>query len=154
MFLNLNTDPRDHSSCALSYDEQEGWIQAVWRGYVDPAEAMRGAEAYLQRAAQVPCTFLLNNNSQLTGPWFDSLDWLVDVWVPQAVRLGLHYVAHIPQANRHSDVLTPHTPVTLPFELQIFQDVDDACSWLRQMRLRQPEALLVPAAANASRIAN
>ncbi|MGI4871349.1 MAG: hypothetical protein ACRYFX_09235 [Janthinobacterium lividum] len=132
MFLNLNTDPSDHSSCALSYDEQEGWIQAIWRGYVDPAEAMRGAEAYLLRAANAPCTFLLNDNSQLTGPWFDSLDWLAEVWMPQAERLGLRYVAHIVQANRHTDILTLHMPHTLPFELQLFQNIADARHWLRQ----------------------
>ena len=137
MFLNLNTDPRDHSTCALSYDEQEGWIQAVWRGYVDPAEAMRGAEAYLQRAAQVPCMLLLNDNSQLTGPWFDSLDWLMAVWVPQAARLGLRYAAHVVQANRHSDILNLCTPERLPFELQIFQDVADARHWLQQVHAPQ-----------------
>jgi len=31
----LNTDPRDHSSCALIYNEAEGWIEGVWQGYVD-----------------------------------------------------------------------------------------------------------------------
>lgn len=140
MFLNLNTDPRDHSSCALSYDEHEGWIQATWRGYVDPAEAMRGAQDYLRRAAQVPCSLLLNDNSQLSGPWFESLDWLGDVWVPQAGRLGLRYVAHVVQANRYHDVLTTQLPTPLPFELQIFQDVTDARSWLRQAHLMQHDA--------------
>ncbi|MGI4873362.1 MAG: hypothetical protein ACRYFX_19565 [Janthinobacterium lividum] len=134
MFLNLNTDPKDHSACALSYDEQEGWIQATWRGYVDPAEAMRGAEAYLLRATQAPCTLLLNDNSQMTGPWFDSLEWLAEVWVPQASRLGLRYVAHIVQADRAHDVLTSRLLATLPFDLQIFHDVADARHWLRQAR--------------------
>lgn len=134
MFLNLNTDPRDHSTCALSYNEPEGWLQAIWRGYVDPLEATRGAEAYLQRAAQVPCAFLLNDNTQLTGPWFDSLDWLAEVWVPQADRLGLRYVAHIVQADRHHDIMTSRQFQTLPFELQIFQEVVDAHHWLRCMR--------------------
>jgi len=134
MFLNLNTDPCDHSTCALSYNEQEGWIQAVWRGYVDPVEAMHGAEAYLLRAAQVPCDFLLNDNSQLTGPWFESLEWLADVWVPHANRLGLRYVAHIVQADQHHDVLSARMPNILPFELQIFQDVVDARHWLTQQR--------------------
>lgn len=137
MFLNLNTDPRDHSTRALSYNEQEGWIQAVWRGYVDPLEATQGAEAYLQRAAQAPCDFLLNDNTQLTGPWFDSLEWLAEVWVPQATRLGLRYVAHTLQIDRPYDILTSRHFQALPFELQIFQDIEDACHWLRQARLSQ-----------------
>jgi len=132
MLLNLTLDPRDHSSCALSYNEAEGWIQGVWNGYVDQAEAMRGAEAYLQHAILHPSPYLLNDNAGLQGPWFESLDWLLHVWVPQAARLGLRYVAHIVQADQHHDVFTRRLPGNeLPFELQIFDDGQDARAWLR-----------------------
>ena len=134
MFLNLNTDPRDHSTCALSYDETECWIQAVWRGHVDQAEATKGAEAYLYHATQVPCSYLLNDNSQLVGPWFESLEWLLHVWVPQAERLGLRYVAHIVQADQHHDIFTRPHDIPLPFELQIFQNPEDARHWLASVR--------------------
>ncbi|MDJ0364109.1 hypothetical protein QMK33_03010 [Hymenobacter sp. H14-R3] len=133
MLLNLNTDPRDHSSCALSYDETEHWLQAIWRGSVDQTEAMRGAEAYLQHAAQQPCAFLLNDNSRLVGPWFESLEWLLHSWVPQAERLGLCYVAHVVQADQHHDLFT-RSHVALPFELQIFENREDARHWLREER--------------------
>ena len=109
-------------------------MQAVWQGYVDPGEAMRGAQAYLQHATQQPCTLLLNNNAGLRGPWFQSLDWLLDVWVPEATRLGLHYVAHIVQADTHLDIFTGRNLHNLPFELQIFQEPADALDWLRWMR--------------------
>jgi len=93
---------------------------------------MRGAEAYLQYAAQSNCPFLLNDNSQLRGPWFDSFDWLVDVWVPKAAQLGLRAVAHVVQADQASDSLTTRLPFPLPFELQIFQSPADAQHWLSQ----------------------
>jgi hypothetical protein len=136
MLLSVNQDARDHSTCILTYEEREQWLQATWSGYIDPTEAMRGAEAYLQHAGQHPCALLLNDNFQLRGPWFESTDWLVDVWVPQAQQLGLRYVAHIVQADQHYDVLTLRLSTTpaAPFELQIFQDVEDARQWLRQVR--------------------
>ena len=133
MLLNLNTDPRDHSTCALSYNETERWIEAIWRGTVDQNEAMRGAAAYLHHAALQPNAYLLNDNSRLVGPWFESLEWLLHVWVPQAERLGLRYVAHVVQADLHHDIFTRHH-VPLPFELQIFQNRDDARHWLGRMR--------------------
>ena len=126
MFLNINVDPRDHSSCALTYDEGEHWLRATWQGYVDPVEAMRGAEAYLRQAAHTPCPLLLNDNAQLIGPWFESTDWLAYVWLPQAERLGLRYVAHVVQADQHYDIITLLKPTALPFELQIFNEVADA----------------------------
>ncbi|NML67235.1 hypothetical protein HHL22_18680 [Hymenobacter sp. RP-2-7] len=134
MLLNINEDPVDHSQCVLSYDEAEGWLQARWSGYVDQAEAMRGAQAYLMNAAKVPSGYLFNDNSRLKGPWFESLDWLVHVWVPSASRLGLRYVAHVVQQNQHHDIFTCRPLTDLPFELQIFQDADDARHWLRQVR--------------------
>ena len=137
MLLNKNIDSRDHSSCVLTYEEAEQWLRATWRGYVDPAEAMRGAEAYLRHAAHSPSALLLNDNSALRGPWFDSLDWLAEVWVPQAGRLGLRYVAHVLQNDRHSDIIPARLPSTVPFEWQIFQDLNDAEQWLRQCRASQ-----------------
>lgn len=136
MLLNVEADPRDHSACALTYNEAEGWIEATWRGYVDVAEAMRGAEAYLQHAAPYPCAFLLNNNYELHGPWFDSLDWLLHVWVPQAARLGLRYVAHLVQADHHTDIISRSPALPLPFELQLFHSEQDAYEWLRSMQQR------------------
>lgn len=134
MFLNKNVDPRDHSSCALTYDEDEHWLRATWRGYVDPVEALHGAEAYLRHAAHTPSTLLLNDNSQLNGPWFESVDWLAHVWLPQAERLGLRYVAHVVQADWHYDILTSLKPTALPFELQIFNELTEAQHWLRECR--------------------
>jgi len=134
MLLNLNTDPRDHSACALTYDEADRWLRATWRGHVDQAEAMQGAEAYLHHAAQHTCAYLLNDNSLLVGPWFESLEWLLHVWVPQAGRLGLRYVAHIVQADQHHDIFTRQHQQPLPFELQIFQSPADARHWLASVR--------------------
>jgi hypothetical protein len=132
MLLNINTDPTYQSTCILTYDEAEGWLCATWQGYVDPLEAREGAAAYLHFAAYQSSALLLNDNSQLRGPWFDSLDWLGEVWVPQAERLGLRYVAHVVQADRPTDTISSSFPLALPFELQIFPNLADAQQWLRE----------------------
>lgn len=134
MHLITNVDMQDRSFCDLFYNEAEGWLQAVWRGYVDQKEAQWGAQVYLEQVKRMPSAFLLNDNSGLLGPWFESLEWLVDVWVPEAHQLGLRYVAHVVQADQHHDVLTDRLHGTAPFELQIFQDPADARRWLREVR--------------------
>lgn len=65
MILNANKDLRDGSNCVLTYDEAEGWLRAIWSGYVDEDEALRGAESYLEHAAAVLCAYLLNDNTTL-----------------------------------------------------------------------------------------
>ena len=86
----------------------------------------------LRHAAHTASPYLLNDNSHLRGPWFESLDWLAEVWVPQAAALGLHYVAHVLQTDRPADILPRRLPASVPFDLQIFDNVDDAKRWLQQ----------------------
>jgi len=124
--------------CALSFDPAQGWLRATWTGYVRTEEALRGGQNYLQQTGPLHCLYLLNDNAGLHGPWFDTLAWLGRVWLPQAQRLGLRYVAHVVQADTHSDILTlRQLPTQLgELELQLFDDVASAEDWLR--RCQQP----------------
>ena len=122
----------DGSRCTLTLDEA-GWMRATWRGFVDPAEALRGAANYLRFLEGLHCPYLLNDNVALRGPWFDSIAWLEEVWVPQAVRMGLRHVAHVVQADSPSDTISLNFrgPQVGGLELQIFRDVAAAEAWLR-----------------------
>ncbi|MDO7845552.1 hypothetical protein Q5H92_04225 [Hymenobacter sp. M29] len=136
MLLNSLPDA-DGSRCTLTY-ESDGWLRATWRGFVDMSEALRGADNYLRKLQELRCPYLLNDNVGLHGPWFDSIEWLERIWVPQAVGMGLRYVAHVVQADSLSDTITTHfngSPVG-GFELQIFQRVAEAEAWLRHCQLQ------------------
>ncbi len=133
----------DGSRCILTFDEANGWLRATWRGFVDMHEALRGADNYLRHLQGLQCPYLLNDNVALHGPWFDSLEWLERVWVPQAVTLGLRYVAHVVQADALSDIITLNFRGSqlAGLELQIFQQVPEAEAWLRSCQQRaQPAA--------------
>lgn len=122
----------DGSRCTLSL-EADGWLRATWRGFVDMEEALQGADNYLQTLQELRNPFLLNDNVELMGPWFDSIEWLERVWVPSAVGMGLRYVAHVVQADALSDILTVHFDkgTAGALELQIFQQIPEAEAWLR-----------------------
>jgi hypothetical protein len=132
MQLAKHTDPRDGSTCELVYDEANGWIRAIWLGYVDPQEAYNGASAFLTAMQQLHCPYLLNDNSRIQGPWFDSVEWLHTVWGPQARQLGLRYIAHVVQPQDLRDEATLGQPVFGPdLQLQLFDDVISAEEWLQ-----------------------
>ncbi|GAB2866832.1 hypothetical protein [Hymenobacter ruber] len=126
----------DGSRCTLS-QEPEGWLRATWRGFVDTQEALRGADTYLRILQDLRNPYLLNDNVALMGPWFDSIEWLERVWVPQAATMGLRYVAHVVQADSLSDILTVHFNhgAAGALELQIFQQVPEAEAWLRTCQM-------------------
>lgn len=133
MLIHSLLDTVDGSQCVLTFDEADQWLRATWRGYIDAAEALHGAAQYLQHVAPFHCPYLLNDNTQLQGPWFDSVAWLEQAWLPRAVQLGLRYVAHVVQADTRVDILTltfPQ-PVVDQIELQLFDHVSEAEEWLR-----------------------
>ena len=124
---------RNGSRCTLTFDEDNHWLRATWRGFIDSEEAVHGAQNYLDKLTGFRCPLLLNDNTTLQGPWFDTLDWLTRVWVPQAANLGLRYVAHVVQADTLHDAITetPRHPTACLFDLQVFDQVAEAEDWLR-----------------------
>lgn len=99
---------------------------------------MRGAEHYLVNAAFLHCPYLLNDNVHLQGPWFDSIEWLEQAWLPHARRIGLRYMAHVVQADTRVDILTRTflQPVIGTIDLQLFHTVAEAEDWLRTCQQR------------------
>lgn len=129
---------RTGGQCTLTFEKPQGWLRAAWAGYASTAEAMQGATNYLNHVGPLHCLYLLNDNTELRGPWFDSTRWLERAWLPQAQRLGLRYVAHVVQADTHADIMTlkyPQQHVVDALELQLFHDVATAEEWLRSCQL-------------------
>ena len=138
--------------CITEYVPAEGWLLTTWMGFVSPADAEQGALATLEPHYLDPISCLLNNNSQIQGPWFDSVAWLKRVWVPQAVRLGLRYIAHVAQPHTEADLgmLLSRNPFGGQINLQVFTAAEDAASWLRDC-LRDQELRTSPDASRATK---
>ena len=136
MELSKSTDPRDGSSCELTYDEQEQWIRATWIGFVTPDEAHSGANRFLDAMSALHCPYLLNDNSCLRGPWFDAFDWLRRVWAPQVVAMGLRYIAHVAQPHdlAHAAQVLDAQSFGGQVEVQLFDNVCQAEMWLRDQQ--------------------
>lgn len=119
--------------CTLTYEKRDGWLRATWAGQINTDDAMAGARNYLAQAGPLHCLYLLNDNEALRGPWFDSVEWLERAWLPQAIQLGLRYIAHVVQQDSHNDILTLTYPTSVvnTVELQLFDEVTSAEAWLR-----------------------
>ncbi len=119
--------------CLTEYVQPEGWLQTTWWGFVSPTDAEQGALVALEPLRLRPIAGLLNDNSQIQGPWFDSIAWLQRVWAPQAARLGLRYIAHVAQPHTEADLggVLSRNLFGSQIDLQVFTTIEDAASWLR-----------------------
>ncbi|OUJ74312.1 hypothetical protein [Hymenobacter crusticola] len=133
MLHHTLTFSSSQDTCTNEYDEVNHWLRATWKGFINSQDATRGATQTLEVLRITHAPYLLNDNSQLVGPWFDSIEWLQQEWVPQATTLGLRYVAHVMPADANADITTVamRHPEQVPFELQIFRQVEEAQEWLR-----------------------
>ncbi|RZK54345.1 MAG: hypothetical protein EOO59_11535 [Hymenobacter sp.] len=135
--------------CRAAYDEAGQWLHATWQGVMTNQDGQTGAAELLRLPQLLRVPYLLNDNSQVLGPWFDSVDWLHRIWAPQAERLGLRYVAHVLQPHTEDDLglLLRHNPFAGKFELQFFTNLPDAASWLRDCQHLDAQASAGRAAA-------
>ncbi|MDJ0365277.1 hypothetical protein QMK33_08935 [Hymenobacter sp. H14-R3] len=125
--------PNGRPYCITECHTAEGWLQTTWLGFVSQADAEQGALAALEPLCQGPVAGLLNDNSEIKGPWFDSIAWLRRVWAPQAAQLGLRYIAHVAQPHTEADlgILFSRNPFGNYVDLQVFTTIEDASDWLR-----------------------
>jgi len=125
--------PSGQPYCQTRFNAADGWLETTWQGFVTEVDGERGALAALEVLALSHVPLLLNDNSQIQGPWFDSLDWLRRVWAPQAQHLGLRYLAHVVQPHTEADLSAylTHNLFEGLFELQFFTHADEARDWLR-----------------------
>ncbi|MBT9392544.1 hypothetical protein KLP40_05150 [Hymenobacter sp. NST-14] len=128
----LLSSPDSPAYCRLVYHPELHRLHITWTGYVGPEYAREGAEASLDMLRELHCPYLLNDNSQLEGPWFDSLHWLAKEWGPAAASAGLQYVAHVVRADTLAStfIATPAHQLFRKFEIQIFDSLPEATEWL------------------------
>ena len=119
---------------AISYDSQQNWVYNNWQGYQTLESVMQGANACLEIIQQFSCSRLLNDNRQVVGPWDHATDWIAQDWTPRAITLGLTHFAHVvsPASMARLSAEQMHVKISNSFQMQIFDDYDQAADWLRQ----------------------
>jgi hypothetical protein len=118
----------------IDFDTHKKWIYCNWFGYAGTENVKQGALAVLDAYRLHATPYMLNDNSQLVGRWDDSVDWIEETWMPQAISLGLRYFAHV--ANQESFAAASATDMLRRsegmFQMQIFGDLGSAEAWLQE----------------------
>jgi hypothetical protein len=138
MHRHILTHSNGLEFCTTDYEEANHWVRTTWHGFVTAQDGEGGAVETLRLLGVTHAAYLLNDNSQIEGPWFDSIEWLERVWAPQAKSLGLRAVAHVmqPDPNAGLEAAALHNPFDGLFDMQLFTTVAEAEIWLRECQAR------------------
>ncbi|WP_223653108.1 hypothetical protein [Hymenobacter psoromatis] len=119
---------------SVEYDAQQKLLYNNWRGYQTLESIITGANACLQELARHRCPYLLNDNTNVTGPWDHAVAWIAEDWTPRAIVEGLTHFAHVvsPESFAALSAEAMVTKVGDSFQMRIFGNLDEARQWLRQ----------------------
>ncbi|RFP66486.1 hypothetical protein D0N36_03825 [Hymenobacter lapidiphilus] len=136
MVEQLLSSPESPDYCRLRYLPGQKQLTVTWQGTITGPLAYEGAKAALDIMHHHPCQCLLNDNTDLQGPWFDSLLWLAQRWAPAAAQAGVQYVAHVVRGGTLATTFlgTPTHHLFTQFEIQIFDLLAEANDWLAACR--------------------
>lgn len=118
----------------IEFDKQNNFFYNNWQGYQSLDGVMQGANAYLEHMAKRPCPWLLNDNTNVTGPWDHAVEWIAQDWTPRAIAQGLTHFAHVvsPESFAALSAEAMSASVGTSFYMRIFGSVNDAREWLAE----------------------
>ena|SRR6478736_3584915 len=120
------------------------YIHARWIGVQSLETVMRGGELYINMLLENPCEKLLNDHSELIGPWLVATDWIAQEWTPKVRALGLKYMAQVlaPGIYGQLSFHELHQRIDHDFSITMFDDAFSAQHWLSELETQPAKTAL------------
>jgi hypothetical protein len=118
----------------ITYDAANHWVYNDWTGYQTYVGIVAGADACLLPLAENKCAYLLNDNSQVIGPWDHAVEWIVTNWAPRAIAIGLTHFANVvsPESLAASSAQSMALGLEGQLRVHSFDKLAEAQQWLRE----------------------
>jgi len=113
----------------ISYDPEHKYLYCNWLGFQNKESIMKSGLIILDLLKQKKVSKVLNDNSQVTGPWQEAAEWTATVWFPQMIEHGLKHFAWIFSPNIFSE-LSAKKAMPSSGIVKSFNSYNDALSWL------------------------
>ncbi|MFD3000742.1 hypothetical protein ACFS7Z_10250 [Pontibacter toksunensis] len=116
----------------LTISIRQGYIETKWSGHLTADSIVTAATLYLSLLHKTPVPKLLNDKTDASGDWEDANDWLEYEWLPEAIKSGLHAIAHVYSNNMFSRLSSRDLLQRLTTHIQVknFNDPALAKAWL------------------------
>ena len=71
-----------------------------WLGFQTADNVKDGCEKVLKLFKERPeCVMVLNDNTEVTGPWQSATEWVSNDWFPRMINAGLKHFAWVLSTN-------------------------------------------------------
>ena len=127
------TSPTGRVYLTIDTDTINRWILVDWIGYLTADSIKAGAQAYTDALAKSGFSCVLNDTRSVRGPWDHSMDWVINVWAPNAAKAGLKHFAMVstPESLADGSAANFYAKLTA-FQAEVFDNLSSARAWLSQ----------------------
>ena len=117
----------------IDMDTANRWILVDWIGYLTADSIRAGAQAYTDALTKSGFSCVLNDTRSVRGPWDHSMDWVINVWAPNAAAAGLKHFAMVstPESLADGSAANFYAQLTA-FQAEVFDNLSSARAWLSQ----------------------
>src|SRR5215469_7192799 len=130
--IAVSRHPQDNPICRLSYDEDLGCIEVVWRKYATSAQLRFLHEVILDMLSRHRADKILGDDSDLPIIHADDQRWIMEDWFPRARAAGLSAIATSISMTFFGKVAIGriHAKVAEEIPIKDFNSIHLARSWL------------------------
>lgn len=119
--------------CVISYDQDNGWLHLLWRGYHGEIESKAYGLKILEKVRLTGVTKILNDSTLDQDGWGELTRWIALDFMQQLADAGVVAAAWVLPKNLKAlaDVHAVLTQVNCPL-IDTFVDVEAAYNWLKK----------------------
>ncbi|GAB2478704.1 hypothetical protein GCM10011375_18280 [Hymenobacter qilianensis] len=123
----------DTPSICIAHDHCNQWLYVDWKGEQNESSIWVGRQQLVEWLRRTKCQKMLNDNSNLEGPWQEASQWLDEAFFQTLADAGLHYLAWVYSPNylSRSVIDDALSCISKPMIVS-FEDVASAYTWLRE----------------------
>lgn len=113
----------------ISFDEQNKILHCNWIGFQNKESIVKSGGDILNFLKKKGCSKVLNDNTQVTGPWQEAAEWTATEWFPAMINAGLKHFAWIFSTNIFSE-LSAKKAMPSSDVVKSFNSMKEAREWL------------------------
>ncbi|RDV11490.1 hypothetical protein DXT99_24465 [Pontibacter diazotrophicus] len=118
----------------IEYKSRANMVEAIWHGTASKQDLKQAIIAGLEVHERTKCAYRLNDNSDFSGPWADSVAWIEEEWLPRAYASGIRYLAHVARPGSFGESAGEAMlwgKIGSQIKVQLFESRADAVDWLQ-----------------------
>jgi hypothetical protein len=117
----------------VSFEPTHKYLYCNWLGFQNKESIMSSGKIILDLLKEKNCSKVLNDNTQVTGPWQEAAEWTATQWFPAMEKAGLKYFAWIFSSNIFAE-LSAKKAMPSSQIVKSFNSLNEARAWLMERK--------------------